>query len=219
MIVAALLLGGAPRAMAQQTKPTSAPAADLSTPQGSLLVLNEAMRDGDVEKIKQLFIATTPAEVKMVGSEAEMAAALADLRRAAVKVFGEEGAKTITGDSAAGQAESIARINSASVEITGDSATVVYRDQKDTPFLLKKVNGEWKVPVADLGKPLDVAALDQRLADLALQRKVVRELTAQIRANAFANAEQAREAWQTRILQAATSQPAPQPGGTRRTEE
>jgi hypothetical protein len=172
------------------------------------------MRDGDAATIKRMFLATTPAERKMVAADVQMAAALAELRRAAVAAYGDDAAKAVTGDTAAGTAESLARIDAADVSITGDTATVNYRDERDGPFVLKKVNGEWKVPVSQLGKPLDAVALNQRLADLSVQTAVVREVAKLIRDGKLATAEQAREAWQNRILQAATSQPV-KPSGER----
>jgi hypothetical protein len=207
IILAAMLLATGSGGLAQQTRPTTAPAADGTTPRGTLRLLNTAMSQGDVAAIKRLFIATTAAEVRMVEADAEMAAALADFRRAAAKAFGEDGAKVVTGDTGVGAAESIARINAADIAITGDTAIVTYPDQTESPFVLKKVAGRWRVPVSQLGKPLEKAALDQRLADLAVQRDVLRELTDRITKGKFADADQAREAWQTRILQAATSQP------------
>jgi hypothetical protein len=210
-LIAVLLVTGS-NSMGQSTQPTTVPVADLSTPRSALRALNKAMREGDVETIKRVFLVRSPAQERMVDADAQMAAALAALREAAVKAFGEEGAKTITGDSAAGTAQSTARIDSAQIAIQGDTATITYPDEKDSPFVLKRVNLEWKVPVSQLNKPLEPAALEQRLEDLAVQRNVVHEITRGIRGGAFSNAEQAREAWQSRILQAATSQPASPPG-------
>ncbi|HSU68137.1 MAG TPA: hypothetical protein VLJ39_14765 [Tepidisphaeraceae bacterium] len=207
LIVSALSCAGS-LTLAQHTQPATAPVADLSTPRTALRALNQAMREGDVETIKRLFLASNPSEVKMIEADAEMAAALAELRRAAIKQFGEEGARTVTGDSGESAAKSVSRIDTAEIDVRGDVATIVYPDQKDAAFALKKVRGEWRVPMSDLGKPLDAGTLEQRLSDLSVQRKVVLDITRQIRAGTFANAEQAREAWQTRILQAATSQPA-----------
>ncbi|HSZ56789.1 MAG TPA: hypothetical protein VK797_14065 [Tepidisphaeraceae bacterium] len=208
--VLAVLALVAPLAAAQQTRPTTAPD-DPATPRGALRTLNQAMRDGNVAAIRQLFLATTPSEARMVDADAAMAAALARLRTAAVEAYGPRGADLVTGDTDAGAADSSARIDSADVVVTGDVATVVYRDEKDSPFVLKRSGGQWKVPVTQLGKPLDPAALDERLADLVVQRKVVQELTDQIRQKKFATAEEARQAWRTRILQAATSQPTTRP--------
>lgn len=208
VLAGATWAGAQPTRPAPETGPASAPAFDASTPRAALRTLSIAMRDGDVATIKQLFLAANSPESKMVQADAEMAAALADLRRAAVASYGERGAKTITGDAASASAESLARIDAADVAINGDSATVAYRDEKESPHVLRRVKGEWKIPVSELGKPLDQAALDQRLADLSVQTAVVREIIRGMKAHKFATPEQAREAWQTRILQAATSQPA-----------
>lgn len=195
-------------AAGQGTRPSTEPAVDSRTPKGALRELNVSMREGNVPAIERILLATTPAERKMVTSDAEMAAALADIRRAAIVAYGPAAAKTLTGDTATGDAESLARIDSAQVTIKGDSATVTYSDERESPFVLKRVDGEWKVPVSQLGKPVDRAALEQRLADLATQTRVVREVTKLIRDNKLPTAQQARDAWQSRIMQAATSQPA-----------
>jgi len=196
-------------AMGQTTRP-----ADLATgssPRDAVRALNFAIRAGDTNAMKQLFLASTPAESRMIDADAEMSAALARLRTAAVKAFGSQGADAITGDSDASAVESAARIDSAEVVVDGDVATVTYRDQKNSPWVLKKVDGRWRIPVAQMGKPMNPASLDQRLADLAVQRRVVDEMAEQIRQKKFATAEQARETWRTRILQAATSQPTTRP--------
>jgi hypothetical protein len=194
---------------AQTTRPADAPAG--SSPRDAVRALNLAIRSGDTAAMKQIFLATTPAESRMVDADAEMAAALARLRSAAVKTFGAQGAELVTGDGDAGAAESAARIDSAEVVVNGDVATVTYKDQKNSPWVLKKVQGRWRIPVSQLGKPMDAASLDQRLTDLAVQRRVVDEMAEQIRQKKFATAEQARETWRARILQAATSQPATRP--------
>jgi hypothetical protein len=214
-ILTTLLLFLATVACAQQTRPASAPAADLSNPRASLRALNLAMTDGDVDTIMRLFIASNDAERKMVRADADMAAALAALRRAALTAYGVEGAKTVTGDMAGGAADSSVRIDSAEITIKGDTATVVYHDEKEAPFILKKVADGWKVPVSQLGTPIDSPALSQRLADLEMQRKVVLDITRQIHEGGLTTPDQAREAWQSRILQAATSQPASRPAGTK----
>ncbi len=202
-----LLLAFAGSAAGQQTQPGSA----ADTPRDAIRALNQAMRLGDVPTIKQLFLATTPAEAQIIDADAQMAAALARLRSAAVKAYGSKGADAITGDINAGATESAARIDAADVVITGDVATITYRDEKNSPFVLKRVNGKWRVPVSQLGKPLEPATLEQRLADLALQRQVVEEMIGQISEKKFADAEKARLAWAARLLQAATSQPATRP--------
>jgi hypothetical protein len=213
-MLAMVVLCGAPQLLcAQTTRPTTTfSTVDLSTPRGTLRSLNSAIREGDVDAMRRIFLASTPAEKKMADADALMAAALADLRESAIKAFDAEHASILCGDVAVGSTQSLARIEAASISISGDAATVKYGGEKpEPPFVLKNVNGEWKVPVSQLGQPVDPAALDQRLADLEVQRNVVHEVAEMIRAGRFGNAEQAREAWQARILQAATSKPAARP--------
>jgi hypothetical protein len=206
LIVAILSIGNGD-GTAQTTRPTTMPQDDVSTIRSVLRKLNRAMSEGEIPVITGLFLASDEAEQRMVDADAQMAAALADLHRAAKKTFGAEGAKLITGDTAAGSAQSMARIDGAEIKPEGDTATVVYPDQKQPPFVLKKVEGQWRIPISQTGRPVDPKVLDERLADLAVQRQVVQEVTRQILAKKFETADQAREAWRSRIVQAATSQP------------
>ncbi len=197
--------------LAQTTRPVENSAGASASARDAVRALNAAMRAGDVAAMRQIFLATTPAESRMIDADAEMAAALARLRIASAKAYGAHGADMVTGDSDAGAVESAARIDSAEVVVDGDVATVTYRDQKKSQLVLKKVEGRWRIPFSQLGKPLDPASLDQQVSDLAIQRRVVDDMAEQIRQKKFATAEQAREAWRTRILQAATSQPTTRP--------
>jgi hypothetical protein len=212
-LLVAIVLAPAHPALGQQTRPSGILEA-ATTPRGAVKLLNKAMRDGDRATIEKLLLALSPAEKRMVAADAEMAVAFADLRDAAMKEFGRSGADIVTGDSDAGAADSTARIDSAEITINEDVATVVYRDQKNSPFVLRKIGGMWRVPVAQLGKPLDPAALAQRLADLSIQRQVIDEMAEDIRHKKFTTADEAKDAWRIRILQAATSQPTTKPSGT-----
>jgi len=180
---------------------------DTTTPRGTLKVLAAALRDGDGQRIRQVMYATSPAETRMVAAMADMAKAMADLQKAAVKSFGEEGAKEIVGDSRATDAEGRARIDAADVRVQGDSATVIVREGEDAPVILRRIEGHWKVPMAELSKNADPAALDERLAELSEQRKLVAQLTQEIAEGQFTGAAQAKDAWQSRAMQAVTRRP------------
>lgn len=210
-LLIAVVLSPAPFALGQQMRPAASD--EATSPRGALKLLNKAMRDGDRATIEKLLLALSPAEKRMVAADGEMAVAFAHLRDAAMQEFGRSGADIVTGDSDAGVADSTARIDSAEITVNEDVATVVYRDQKNSPFVLRKIGGIWRVPVAQLGKPLDPAALEQRLADLAIQRRVIDQMADDIRHKKFATADEAKDAWRIRILQAATSQPTTRAGG------
>lgn len=196
-----------PRQPSGQVPPPSAEVHDDTTPKGALKMLSAALRDGDAQRIRHVMHAGNPAEVRMVSSMAEMAQAMAQLQRAAVKTFGEEGAKEMVGDTLATDADGRARIDAAEVRLTGDTATVIVPEGEDAPVVLKKVGGHWKVPMAELSKNADPTALDERLAELAGQRTLVEELTKEISAGQFATPAQAKEAWQSRAMQSVTRRP------------
>jgi len=199
-----------PPASQPATRPTTAPAPDPSTPRGALRALAEAMRDGDADAVKQSFDATSKAEEKMVDAMASMAAALAELHRSAVKAFGEQEAKRVTGDTEGSSAEALARIDAADVSVNGDSATVKYPEEKES-FLLKRVEGRWKVPAAEVGKPADPAALEQRLADLTREQKLAEQIAKEIGGGKYATAEKAADAWHSRMLELAVPRPTTTP--------
>ena len=196
-----------------QRTPAAAPDAkpaehhDTTTPKGALKALAAALRDGDAERIRQVMDATNAAETRMVAAMADMAKAMADLQKAAVKAFGPEAAKEIVGDSAATDAEGRARIDAAEVRVQGDTATVVVAEGEDTPVVLRRVGGHWKVPMAELSKNADGTVLDERLAELAEQRKLVAQLTKEIGEGQFNSPAQAKDAWQSRAMQAVTRRP------------
>jgi hypothetical protein len=206
---------------AAPTTPTAAEPHDLTTPKGALKVLASALRDGDAGRIREVMYATTPAESRMVAAMADMAAAMAQLQKAAVKAFGEEGAKEIVGDTQATDAQGRARIDAAEVRLAGDTATVIVPEGEDAPVVLKRVNGQWKVPMSELSKNADPSALEERLTELGEQRKLVAQLTDEIGQGQFKNPAQAKDAWQSRAMQAVTRRPPPrkaQPEGAKPSE-
>jgi hypothetical protein len=227
MLAAALLSGATSAAQVTPApqadlKPPAAAASpspaehDLTTPKGALKVLASALRDGDARRIREVMYATTPAETRMVAAMADMAAAMARLQKAAVKAFGEEGAKEIVGDTQATDAQGRARIDAADVRLAGDTATVIVPEGEDAPVVLKRVGGQWKVPMSELSKNADPAALEERLTELGEQRKLVAQLTDEIGQGQFKTPAQAKDAWQSRAMQAVTRRPPPrkpQPDG------
>ena len=192
----------------QPDNPTPPPAAaNDTTPKGVLKRLAAALRDGDAERIRAVMYAANASEAKMVAAMADMAGAMAALQKAAVKQFGREAAKEVVGDTEATDAQSQSRIDAADVRIQGDTATVTMDDGEDAPVVLKRVAGHWKLPMSELAKGADQAALDERLAGLADQSRLVRELAEEIRDGKYSTPVQAHEAWQSRAMQASMRKP------------
>jgi hypothetical protein len=178
-----------------------------TTPKGTLKLLAAALRDGDAERIRQVMYASNASEARMVAAMADMAKAMAALQRSAVKAFGREGAKEVVGDTDATDTESKAHIDSADVKVQGDTATVTMEDGEEAPVVLKRVDGRWRLPMSEMSRGADLAALEERLAGLSEQSKLVRELAEEIGTGKYASPAQAKEAWQSRAMQASMRRP------------
>jgi hypothetical protein len=72
------------------------------------------------------------------------------------------------------------------------------------PMVLKKVDGRWRVPIAELSKDTTAEEIEQRLADLDTQSKIIGELTGEIALGKYKSADKAAEAWQGKMMQALT---------------
>ena len=251
--VVASLAATVPARAAQEKPARDKPAAAASKPadagkgspaekaalRATLKTLAKALQEGDGERIKQVIHAADPTERKMVDAMTAMAVQIAQLHKASAKAFGEEQAKSLTGDVNA----EMSRIDEAEVSVDGDTATVRYAAPADpeetpkstdkpgdetkpagdppasdaaaddddapaaaptTPLVLKKVDGHWRVPMAELSKGSTPEEIEQRLADVEAQTKVVAELTAEIGEGKYKSAEKAAEAWQAKMMQALT---------------
>jgi hypothetical protein len=211
----------------------------------SLKALARALQDGKAAGIRQVIYAANPTERKMVDAMAAMAAELAALHKAAVKAFGEEDARALTGDVAA----EMKRIDEAEVSIDGDTATVRYKpdpaeapaESSDAgavpaapaegepspppppPMVMKRIAGRWQVPMSELSRDATPEGIEQRLADLEAQTKVIVELTKEIAKGKYRNADKATEAWQSKMMQALTpgsnKPPAEEKPGEKRAEK
>ena len=191
----------------QPARPDEASGLSTATPKGALKLLAVALREGDPDRIRQVMYAANPTEARMVAAMADMAKAMASLQKAAVKAFGKDAAREVVGDTDATDSESKARIDAAEVKIQGDTATVTMEDGEEAPVVLKRVDGRWRLPMAELSRGADLTALEERLAGLAQQAKLVRELADEVAAKKYASPAQAHEAWQSRAMQASMQRP------------
>jgi hypothetical protein len=199
--------------------PAKAPTSEEAALRAALKTLAKALQDGDREQIGHVIYASNPTERRMVDAMAGMAGQIAQLHKASAKAFGDEQARALTGDVAA----EMGRIDEAQVSIEGDTAKVTYKAEPATPaaskdsepapageasspppLVLKKVDGRWQVPVAELSKDTTPEEIEQRLADLDVQTKVIAELSAEIAAGKYKSADKAAEAWQAKTMQALT---------------
>ena len=195
---------GAPPATAPATAPAVDIPTDQSTPKSALRVLADAMAAGDTKAILGVFYAANPQEQKMAQAMVDVAASYAGLQKDAVAAFGADNAKAITGDTAAIQAQGLARLSTATEKVDGDKATVVVGDgTEEPPVNLVKHDGKWKWPVSEMAKGIDAAQIEQGIADAAAQAKLYNEAAEEVRAGKFKTAGEVRQAMEQRVMQMA----------------
>jgi hypothetical protein len=182
-------------------KPTPpAPPADPNGPRGALKALVGAMQDGDITKIKGLIATTNPTEEKMLDAMATMSVSQKKFRTAAEGAYGAN-AKDLTGDTEAGTAAGLAKIDAAPENIAGDNATVDPSGIPGTPPLaLKKVDGKWRIPIAELARGVDQNTIQQRLDDLSFMSKMMDESADEVSKGMYKTPKDAGEAIKSKMM-------------------
>jgi hypothetical protein len=102
------------------------------------------------------------------------------------------------------------RIDSAKVQLDGDTRAVVRNDNAEgPPMALTRSNGQWRVPVAELSKDVEAADVERNVAALLDQARLMRQLSAEVAAGKYKTAAEARQALDKRILESALPQTSP----------
>jgi hypothetical protein len=217
-------VAASPQAMA-----TSRPnPADPASPRGALESLVGAMQAGDATKIKSLIATTNPTEDKMVDAMANMSVSQKKFRTAAQTAYGDS-AKELTGDTEAGTAAGLAKIDAAPEKIDGDTATVdpsggdantAPGQPTPPPLTLKNNNGHWEIPIGELARGVDQNTIQQRLDDLAFMSKMMDESADEVSKGMYKTPKDAGEAIKSKMMVAmmkranAATQQSVQPPGT-----
>jgi hypothetical protein len=193
---------------AQTTSPapmaTTQPA-PADSPRGALKALVNAMQAGDAPKIKSLIATTNPTEQKMVDAMATMSVAQKKFRDAAQAAYGTN-AKELTGDTEAGTAEGLAKIDAAPESIKGDTATVDPTGQPGVPPLtLKKVDGQWRIPISELARGVDQNTIQQRLEDLGFMSQMMNESADEVAKGMYKTPKDAGEAIKSKMMKRANA--------------
>lgn len=214
-LIAPLLMAGlmtglvAGSAMAQTTRPTTQP----DTPIAALIRHAIAMSGGDAAGVRAAYHAEDDEQTKLVEAYAGVCQATADLRKAAIACFGEDGFSAI-GFGAMYNVE-VERLQSARQQIEGNRATVFVKNihpggVSEVQLAMVNVKGQWKISVADTFKK----GLDRRIARIDAQAGAYRELANEIAAGRYKLAVEARLAGRDKVLMAmrqAELPPATQP--------
>jgi hypothetical protein len=183
------------------TAPTTAPI-DPATPKGALKSLALALEAGDRQAVLDLLQAESPAEQKIAAATADLSEATAALRQSATKAFGAQAARPLGVDASA-TPQAMARIDSSTVALDGAKATITSAQRDEPPLLLVQREGRWRVPVSEISREVDPAALEQNLKDAAEQVRLLKEIAGEVSAGKFKTAVEARQELDKRIMQSA----------------
>jgi hypothetical protein len=190
--------------VATAQKPASPAAAPFEpgSPRAVVESLTNAMSAGDVTAIRSILYAATDGERKMVDAMAAMSRSIARLRPIAAKRYGEVPARAVTGDPAASATEQHAKLEGAYQQVEGDVARLTFADPAVDAIVLRRVEGRWRVPVADKAAGLSPEELETRAADLALAAGVIEEVAALCEGGKWQTPNDVSIAIQERILKA-----------------
>jgi len=185
------------------TAPASTqPAADMTTPKGTLRMFFAATDAGDEAGIRSLLLATTPTEEKLADTMAQMSASGFQLQNAIKTAFGADQAKAVLGDPLAAariRDQFIARINP---QVNGDSAVVQLGGANAAAIEFRKKGDDWKIRVGKVlenSKPEDV---ENGLVAAGVQIKAMRDLTTEVAAGKFKSIEDVKQTLDARVRQA-----------------
>ena len=207
--------------LAPATSPATAPAvvvvtADQTSPRGALKVLTKAMDEGDIATAEKVMISDSETETTWAGAMLKLSTASVTTRRTSIQAFGEEGAKAIIGDAAAAATYAMTAIDRSTEEVDGDKATVRSNDGVEAPIELRKINGEWRVPVKVFVSDAPAEKLNETADKMSRQAAAIEAFCTEMAAGKFKTPEDAAQALQLAQVKAVfgeppTSGPATQP--------
>lgn len=148
LLTALIVLAPLPlRADSPASHPTTKPApADPSTPRGALKAVDKALPAGGLKAALALYHATNDKEKKAARAMAQSDLAAAKLAQLVRQKFGDKAAEDALH---AMRQFTPADIDAADETIDDDKATVEWSDDRE-PLEMVKVDGKWKVSVAEL---------------------------------------------------------------------
>jgi hypothetical protein len=176
---------------------TSQPAAD--SPKGVLLAYTKALNDGDGATIHKMLLTTSPTEERIANAMADYAATLAGLSKAATDKFGADAAHDAFGDPAMAVKQAADNVKASTETVTGDTATVSVNQSRQGTMKLQKVDGQWKIVVADMVRSVDAGNLEKMLKDIDSGNAIVKQMATDIAAGKYPTAVAAKSALNEKI--------------------
>ena len=199
--------------MAATTEPGKAVTVDLSSPKAAVKTLASAQVAGDEKAMRAALIATGETEEKMSSAMVELAVALADFDKAMVARYGPAETVKIMGDPGENLKEILDVIDRATEKVDGEQATLMSNPSAQGTMALKRVNGQWRVVVADLAKAGSPDDVRRTLESETKGAATFRDLTADVTSGKLPTADAAGQAMKMRMTAMNAGQQPPAAGG------
>jgi hypothetical protein len=201
-------------ARGQATPPTTEPI-EPTTPKGALKSLAIAMDAGDRERIRNLMYTTSPIERKMIDVTSDMAVAIADLKHLMTKRYGEVATQIAMNESPDALPQSLAKIDSAEQKVDGDLAVInLSAAMPRESMSLVRTGDYWKISVPQQIKDegLTPEQVDEKIATVSSQSRIIRDLTTEVTAGKYPTAADAASALREKMSAShEPASPAPPP--------
>jgi hypothetical protein len=141
----------------------------------------------------------------------DLAGASAEVRKQAVSRFGAEGAKAVVGDTPSAASAALASIDRSTEELDGETATVRSSDTGEEPIRLRRVNGQWRVPLTAFVGEASAEQLAEVSGKMSRQAEAMRRFAGELAAGRHGSPESAAQALQLAQVEALFGNPATRP--------
>jgi hypothetical protein len=189
------------------TAQTSQPSADPGSPKAAIMDYSKALNAGDGTAMHALLLTTNPTEERMANAMVDYAVALTDLSKKMVAKYGAESAHAAIGDPDVMAKTAEETIGRSTEAVKGDTATVSVNKSAQGQMTLKKVDGKWKICVAEMARDQDPANVAKTLDAIDKGNAIIKQMATEVDAGKYPTAEAAKTALNEKIgrMQAAAA--------------
>jgi predicted NUDIX family NTP pyrophosphohydrolase len=203
IIIGLLILVELP-AIAQTTLPSTQPAAvDQSTPKGALKVFFRAEASSDGNALLTILLAENPAQKHMIAAMADKKNADRDLTAALSKQFPAQWPSDPRQTAMKDLPGIFDQIDLSEQTVGHDTAQVKAQNADSPPFTVRRVDGQWRIPLAVIMPTDDPAKLETDARQIEIQVGVMRQAAGDVAAGKYSTFDQAVQDIKQRMFTAA----------------
>jgi hypothetical protein len=188
--------------------PATMPVAmDQTTPKGTLVMLANAVPDGDEQIIKALIVTETPSQARLLEAFIRRQTKISQFRKAIAGQFGDPGMIAVLGDPKEYISAQVTLISQSKEIVNGDAATVAITGSNGLTSL-KKVDGKWRLLVSSLLGNTDpqqeAAAIAQAVEEADTVSDAITLTTQELSDGRFKTTEELTQHFQSQIMKLVT---------------